>query len=58
MEYEPYEYEAVELFMDNITKEELIKFIIGQNRAIEGLTVNNRSFGTAYRNILSKEKVG
>jgi hypothetical protein len=58
MEFEKYEYEAVELFMDNLSKDELIKFIIGQSRAIEGLTENNRSFGKAYRNILSKEEVG
>lgn len=54
-EYTQDEYETTKLFVATLAEDELIKFIIGQSHAINGLTSNNRTFAKAYREILNKK---
>ena len=47
------QYEAVKLFIKNISEEELIYFIIGQNDAITGLVLNNKTYREAFQKMVS-----
>jgi len=50
-EFTPDEYESTNLFINTINKDELIKFMIGQQRAIDGLTQNNDGLKKAFHEI-------
>jgi vacuolar-type H+-ATPase subunit I/STV1 len=48
---------ATMLFVKSIGERETAEFICNQQKAIDGLTANNKDFAQAYRNVLADKAV-
>lgn len=49
------EYQGMEMFVENTPIEKVIAFMCCQQRAIDGLTANNKSFSEAYQKMLNQK---